>query len=231
MLEKIKQIIIIVFAVFFSLMAILMLSTSEGDTTIIYMGLFFTAISLSMWSSLIIRRKQAKQQKELSANGIFIKTSLLYLSGLKASECLPCSIEITADSYKFTISNIDYNLPKSKVTDICIKKKTEIQKQYVSSIGGAAVGGALFGLAGAAYGGRAKAKILKNISNFLVFTYIGEKETDIKNIIFGIDNGMTDLQLRANKMAGIKGDMTVAKKIIKDFNTGTAKASGINIDL
>ena len=170
-------------------------------------------------------------QKKLVIDGVSIRTTLPHIAGLQVSDFMPCTIDVTTETYKFKVNNIDFSLPRNKVTDVCIKAKTEVQKQYVSSFGGAAMGGALFGLAGAAYGGRAKQKSIRNISNFLVITYLGESETDIKTIIFGIDNGMTDLQIRANKMAGVKGDMSVAKKIVKDFKNNSIKSNSISIEL
>lgn len=231
MAEKIKQALITILGVFFALVGIFFLVFSGGDSIIISMGLFCMAMALGMCFALIIRKKKAKQQKELIDNGVILRASLQHITGLQVSDFLPCLIDITTDSYKFNVSNINFTLPRSKVTDVCIKTKTEVQKQYVSSFGGAAMCGALFGLAGAAYGGRAKQKSIRNISNFLVITYLGESETDIKTIIFGIDNGMTDLQIRANKMAGVKGDMSVAKKIVKDFKDNAIKSSGVSIEL
>ncbi len=228
---KIIQFLTIAIGVFFASLALIFFLASEGDRTMILLGFVFISFTLSMATAFIIRKKQNSSQKELSDSGIVIRTSLQHITGLQVSDYLPCTIDVTAKSYKFSISNIDFSLPKNKVTDVCIKTKTEVQKQYVSSFGGAAMGGALFGLAGAAYGGRAKAKNIRNISNFLVITYLGESETDIKTIIFGIDNGLTDLQIRANKMAGVKGDMSVAKKIVKDFNNNSIKSNSVSIEL
>lgn len=231
MAEKIKQGLLILLCAFFAFFAFLFLVGGEGDPESRSYGLYSLAFSFSCIIAVFLRKKRYNQQKELIDSGIIIRTSLQHITGLQVSDFLPCAIDVTAESYKFKVSNIDFTLPKNKVTDVCIKTKTEIQKQYVSSFGGAAMGGALFGLAGAAYGGRAKAKSIRNISNFLVITYIGESTTDIKNIIFGIDNGMTDLQIRANKMAGVKGDMSAAKKIVKDFRTGTVKSNSVSIEL
>ena len=55
-----------------------------------------------------------------------------------------------------------------------------VQQQYVSSIGGAIVGGALFGVAGAAVGDRAKKKEIRSVDTWLVITY--KEDEQPKNI-------------------------------------------------
>ena len=56
-----------------------------------------------------------------------------------------------------------------------------IQQQYVSSIGSAVLGGALFGVAGAAVGGRAKKKEIKSVDTWLIVTY--KENEQPKNIV------------------------------------------------
>lgn len=58
-----------------------------------------------------------------------------------------------------------------KLTDISVKTDTEIQKQYVSSVGGAIAGGMVFGPLGAIVGGRAKQKKTAESTYYLIFTY------------------------------------------------------------
>ena len=56
-----------------------------------------------------------------------------------------------------------------------------VQQQYVSSIGGAVLGGALFGVAGAAVGGRAKKKEIRSVDTWLIITY--KEDEQPKNIV------------------------------------------------
>ncbi len=228
MAEKIKQAIIIIIGAFFSFCALIFLTTAEGDESSIGIGLYALALAFACILALFIRKRRAKKLKDFIDSGIVVRAEFQHLAGLQVSDFIPCIIDITADAYKFVASNINFSLPRNKITDVCIKTKTEVQKQYVSSIGGAALGGALFGLAGAAYGGRATAKTLKNISNFLVITYYGENETDIKTIVFGISKNNNQ---PLSKTAPLRGNMPTAKKIVKDFNKGTIKSESINIDL
>lgn len=228
MAEKIQQILVTIIGIFFTLCALMFIPFADGDEEILNLGYFSAAFAAAAWLGLFIRKKRAKAQKELVDSGVAIRAEFQHLAGLQVSDFIPCIIDITADTYKFVASNINFSLPRSKVTDVCIKTKTEVQKQYVSSVGGAALGGALFGLAGAAYGGRATAKTLKNISNFLVITYYGENETDIKTIVFGISK---DNSQPLSKTAPLRGNMPTAKKVVKDFNKGTIKSENISIDL
>lgn len=67
------------------------------------------------------------------------------------------------DRYIFTSGTMNFELEKSKITDMCIKTDKEIQQQYVSSVGGAVGGAVLFGPLGAITGGRAKKKTVKEV--------------------------------------------------------------------
>ena len=75
----------------------------------------------------------------------------------------------------FEGSGIRYELSKDKVTDIAVKTDVEIQKQYVSSAGGALAGGMLFGPLGAIVAGRTKVKKNRAVTNYLIFTYLADE--------------------------------------------------------
>ena len=83
----------------------------------------------------------------------------------------PRGIEIVANGQQF-------NLAKDKIIDITIKTDTEIQKQVVSSAGGAIGGAMLFGAVGALIGGRPKTKTTRKISNYLILTYQKDATSD-----------------------------------------------------
>lgn len=71
---------------------------------------------------------------------------------------------------------------------MCIKTDTEIQQQYISSVGGAVGGAVLFGPLGAMIGGRAKKKTIKNeVHRYLIITY---QSPEIKYIGFEIGFNM-----------------------------------------
>ena len=79
-----------------------------------------------------------------------------------------------------------FNLDRERVRDVCLKTDIDIQKQYVSSSGGAIAGGLLFGPVGALIGGRTKQKKIKNVSTYLIITYTNDDE--IKYVGFDATN-------------------------------------------
>ena len=77
---------------------------------------------------------------------------------------------------------------RSKITDISVKTDVEIQKQYVSSAGGAIAGGMVFGPLGAIVGGRVKEKKTREFTYYLIFTY--RSDAEISYISFEIWSSM-----------------------------------------
>ncbi len=95
-----------------------------------------------------------------------------HLSGLPLAQDISCTITADEHSFKITGGGNSFELEKYKVTSIDIKTDREIQQQYVSSIGGAVAGAALFGPLGAIIGGRAKKKtVSEKVQHYLIFTY------------------------------------------------------------
>lgn len=108
-----------------------------------------------------------------------------HVNGLPIAENVRCAITQGPDEFVFLSGNMRFELEKSKIVDMCIKTDTEIQQQYVSSIGGAVAGACLFGPVGAIIGGRAKKKKVKNeVHSYLIITY--QSDSEIKYIGFEI---------------------------------------------
>lgn len=160
-----------------------------------------------------IRKANIAKEKELVNQGMIAHLFLTHISGLSVSERILCEILAMKDTYSFIASNITSSLQREKVVDIAMKSETEVQQQYVSSVGGAVLGGAILGAAGAAYGGRAKKKEVRTTTTYLVFTYKGETNTDIKHLIF---------EATYNKEI---------KKLIDDFNANKKVENSVNIEL
>ncbi len=132
------------------------------------------------------RRKLEMQQREmeLQSQGITIISKMKYIDGLPIVTGTECELVSFIDKITLKVSGTEFNLDKSKLTDVCIKTDTEIQKQYVSSVGGAVGGAILFGGLGAVVGGRAKEKKTTAITKYLIFTYSNNNE--IKYVSFQI---------------------------------------------
>lgn len=111
----------------------------------------------------------------MTYSGTVRKVKAKHACGLPIAEGLTCTILSYSDRLDITSGTTHITLNKSKITDMCVKKETDIQKQYVSSAGGAVGGALLFGAAGALIGGMAHKKTIRSTSNYLIITY--KKET------------------------------------------------------
>ena len=128
--------------------------------------------------------KPTSEKMILESKNASMYICLPHITGLNIPEDTYCVIYVCEDKYEFLANNITFNLSLEKITNVSLKTSTEIQQQYVSSIGGAVGGDMLFGPLGAAIGGRSKVKEIKNFSKFLIFTYLDNNET--KYITFSI---------------------------------------------
>lgn len=111
-----------------------------------------------------------------------------HTTGLSLPEGASCKLYIHDEKIMIESNGIKFNLYKNKILNVCIKTETEIQKQYVSSVGSAIAGGTLFGPLGAIIGGRVKEKKSKSTTRYLIYTY--EKDNEIDYIAFDILNGI-----------------------------------------
>lgn len=152
------------------------------------------------------KEKEKQSEKQKRQNERMKTCSMKHVNGLPIAENVNCTITSFPDSFEFSSGSMKFKLEKNKITDICIKTDEEIQQQYVSSVGGAVGGAVLFGPLGAMIGGRAKKKTIKEISHYLIITYMSDDE--IKYM--GFDIGL---------------NMVFAKKVVKDFNTYSSETS------
>ncbi len=136
------------------------------------------------------RAKQEKIEENLKKEKEIKNTlyNMKHVSGLPLSEGSICSILYSDDQLIITGGGNNFHLSIQKITDICIKTDTELQKSYVSSVGGAVGGAVLFGTLGAMIGGRAKEKTITTITNYLIITYI--RDNDIDYIGFEIEGNL-----------------------------------------
>ncbi len=130
--------------------------------------------------SIVNIAKSSKAKKArlsaLKADGVTIAGDFFHVNGLPIAEGTFCQLLSYPDRYDFVSGKMKFSLEKEKVTDVCCKTETEIQQQYVSSIGGAVGGAVLFGPIGAMIGGRAKKKTDKTMHLYLIITYMSDNE-------------------------------------------------------
>ncbi len=132
-----------------------------------------------------MKKNAKKERKEImAATNASLMDTFVHFNGLPIPEGVACKIMSLPDRYDFIANGATISLDKNKVTDICLKSDAEIQKQYISSAGGAVGGALLFGPVGALIGGRVKEKESKQIFTYLIFTY--ETDGDLKYLAFDV---------------------------------------------
>ncbi|EHQ88292.1 hypothetical protein [Desulfosporosinus youngiae] len=156
-------------------------------------GILFLLIGLF----LIIKKPKTQAQKEERAKAIERQKALVYgkhQAGLPLSEGLGCELEgnLSEDNLTITGGGNTFKLAFSKITDMVIKTDTEIQKSYVSSVGGAIGGAVLFGPLGAMIGGRAKEKKSTTTIHYLIITYL--KDGEVSYIGFDVSLNVSRAQ-------------------------------------
>lgn len=132
--------------------------------------------------------KEAKKLDKMRQKALKDSTGQLTLIGGLAN--LPqgavCDVYYNQVRIKFVVSGQEFNLDASKLLDVSVMTSTQIQQQYVSSIGGAVAGAVLLGPLGAIIGGSSKKKNINNTTRYLVISYISEEET--KYLVFDVTN-------------------------------------------
>ena len=99
-----------------------------------------------------------------------------------------CKVFYNQDRIRFIVSGQEFTLEANKMIDVSVMTPTEIQKQYVSSVGGAVAGAILLGPIGAIIGGSASKKTIRKTSRYLVISYRSDGE--IKYIVFDVSTEM-----------------------------------------
>ena len=129
---------------------------------------------------LLLKGKTKAAQNTKMANKARMKKSLVckHVAGLPLAENAACTVFFEDAGLSIAGGGSDFNVAYDKITDISIKTDVEIQKQYVSSAGGAVGGAMLFGPLGAIVGGRAKQKTSKNIDHYIIVTYLRNESID-----------------------------------------------------
>lgn len=150
-------------------------------------------------------KKMQKQEAKDNAlsNKMLKKTPAItgkHVTGLPIAEGLQCTLEYINDFIEIKQGNNTFNLETTKVTDITETTDTEIQKQYVSSVGGAVGGAVLFGPLGAIVGGRAKQKKSKTVTHYFVITYRSDEEIKYISFEYTPSKDATDFVAKYNAL-------------------------------
>lgn len=166
--------------------------TREPMIPFIIEALFFGIVTFFLLKPTATEKQKKMDKREKQADRLKTCT-MKHVNGLPIAEGIDCNITLADDRYIFTSGTMNFELEKSKITDMCIKTDKEIQQQYVSSVGGAVGGAVLFGPLGAIIGGRAKKKTVKeDIHQYLIITY---QSDEIKYLGFDINFAMASANI------------------------------------
>lgn len=162
----------------------------QGDSTLDFIIGIALAIVFIFLGVLSFKRyakyKKMKSERNPQEDGVYGKFK--HTIGLSIPENTVCSLHLYSQGLKVNGNGVSFNLPINRILDIVVKSEEEIQKQLVSSTGGAVAGGILFGALGAMIGGRAKEKKIKTFKQYLIFTY--EKDNKPEYIAFDTTNNV-----------------------------------------
>lgn len=121
---------------------------------------------------------KAKEDKESLKEYHKSHFRVQHVAGLPMPQGFGCSIAFEEDKITIDGGGNTYRVDSYKITSVDTKSDFEIQKQYVSSAGGAVGGALLFGPLGAIVGGRAKEKKTTVSSHYLIITYKKDQQID-----------------------------------------------------
>lgn len=187
---------------------------NDGTAILIILGVLIMFVILCVVmvvkTSKIRKENKLKIQKRKDESGAYYNTSLIHATGLPVSEGTLCDLFLCPDKVEIECNGNKFNLDKSKITDVSMKTDVEIQKQYVSSAGGAIAGAVMFGALGAIIGGRAKEKKSETIYTYLIFTY--KKDEELNYISFDVTQALSH-----------------ARKFVSDFKTLNKEINTVNL--
>lgn len=114
------------------------------------------------------------------------------IDGLPLPTGTRCLLSVYADVLAIEALGQRFTLNQRRIFNVSISTVKQLQKQYVSSVGGAIAGGLLLGPLGAIIGGAAKQKDVKNFDRFLIFSYLDSNGIDTKYLVFAVHDGFGD---------------------------------------
>lgn len=191
------SLIVLLLSVLLAAIITIMLERESLVAISIFASLVIIAIAgLCVYAIIAIGRKQKKAAEEKPKKAKkakpLAKGKFDIVSGLPVPAGAKCKIELYPDLMKIESVGQLFTLDQRRIFNVSIIKKSQIQKQCVSSAGGAVAGALLFGAIGAVVGGGTKVVNLKNVDRFLAFSYWAKDGKEAKQIIFAIKNGFGD---------------------------------------
>lgn len=125
-----------------------------------------------------------KARKKYGKSEFLFQDKFKFAGGLNLPQNVTCSVICLMSRVVFVSSGQEFSLPTEKLVNVSIQTATQIQKQYVSSVGGAVAGALLLGPLGAVIGGAANKRSIKLNTKYLIFTYRDSEE--IKYVLLDV---------------------------------------------
>lgn len=174
----------------------------------IFAGIIFSTVSILLSVLSLRKYKKCKAVKNIKSIEQDIQGKFKHTIGLSLPENTICILNLSSQGLKIDSNGVSFNLPKERILDITIKTDAEIQKQLVSSAGGAVAGGILFGALGAMIGGRTKEKKVTTIKQYLICIY--EKDGKSEYVAFDTTGNMACIKFTRYFQQNMqKGNMQV----------------------
>jgi len=157
------------------------------------------------------QQKQQNNAEKIIQQGVTV--TLKHTTGLSLAEGAGCQIDYGPMGLTVKGGGTTYKLTMEKITAMEILTDVDIQKQYVSSVGGAVGGAILLGGLGAVIGGRAKQKKNVTETRYFVVNYLSDDE--VKSISF---------EVTAQERPKVE-------KVIRSFSLGVSEKASAEIEL
>lgn len=195
-MKKVGAVLLFVIAGMFAIVSVVSFTDNANFTTDFRIGMIVVSVLSFVLGIFVLKRKpKFRPEKKTQEHTVTpAKTSRpvfgVHLEGLSLPIGIECKILFSDHDIAIEGARTVFHLPTDKIIDMQLRHESEVQEQYVSSIGGAAAGAALFGTVGATIGGRAKKKtVVNNPQHFFYILY--QKDEQQTHVSFKVNYAVT----------------------------------------
>lgn len=186
---------------------------NDPSTGSVFVGMLFYVAALVLIGYILLK-PTLDAKKKYGKDEFRFFGKFKFIGGINLPQNVQCKVFCLRSRVIFESSGQEFSLATSKIIDVSIMTNSQIQKQYVSSIGGAVAGAVLLGPIGAIIGGSASKRTITNKTKYLIFTYKeSTNSTDAKYIVLDVN-----------------GKVSNANKFKKEFSH-LKKADSVKIEL
>lgn len=167
--------------------------------------LFLVIIIVAICRLAFVSANNAKLKKRYGDGELLLADKFQFIGGLDLPQNVMCKLTCLRYRIIMQANGQEFNLQTDKLIDVSIM--TKIQKQYVSSAGGAVAGAMLLGPIGAILGGSASKRSIKTNTKYLIFTYLADVQT--KYILFDVTKKTPQAKRLVKQFSYLKNKDTV----------------------